>query len=120
VTHPLVWSTSISNVRHAVNPPVTSRPNPVAAGSLLAASIFSPGAVCVLDRNSGGLGWRRPLDGLGHSDVCVRGAALYAHSLHTLYAFELATGRPLWTFSPYGAAGAWLYSSAPVEHDRLF
>src|SRR5437870_13351511 len=89
------WRVRLRRVKHAVLPPFTSRPNPIAVGRRLFVSIFWPGAVLCLDRDSGGLIWRRRLVPFGGSHVFHAGALLYAKTPHTLYCLEPDTGRLL-------------------------
>ena len=55
-----VWRTQ-ANVNFAVLPPGNTRPNPLIADDKLFVSVFSPGAVCALERDTGRLMWRREL-----------------------------------------------------------
>src|SRR5437879_4198607 len=99
------WRVQLRRVRHAVLPSNTSRPNPVAVGARLFVSIFSPGAVLCLDRDSGGVIWRRRLAPFGGSHALHAESLLYAKTSHTLYCLDPDTGRLVWKFSPYGPEG---------------
>ena len=54
-----VWRTELPNTKHAVLPPHTNRPNPLIHKGKLYVSVFSPGAICALDRKTGQIQWRR-------------------------------------------------------------
>lgn len=54
------------------------------------ASVFSPAAVCALDRRTGKLVWRRKIPGLGGSTVHLVGGTLFAKTANTLYAMKYA------------------------------
>jgi len=47
-----VWRTELPDVKFAVLPPGNPRPNPLLADDKLFVSVFSPGAVCALERDT--------------------------------------------------------------------
>jgi hypothetical protein len=51
-----VWRKQLADVKFAVLPPANTRPNPLIADDKLFVSVFSPGAVCALERDTGRLG----------------------------------------------------------------
>lgn len=115
-----IWRVQIPRVKHAVLPSVTSRSNPLVVGRHLYVSIFSPGAVLCLDRESGSVIWRRRLVPFGGSHVLHTNSLLYAKTPHTLYCLEPDTGRLVWKFSPYGSEGETMYSAPSVKDGRVF
>ena len=84
---PTIWRTKLPHVEQAAMPPSNTRPNPLVVDDRLFASVFSPGAVCALDRNSGKLLWSRELSGLGGASVYSYHGRLFAKSSHTLDLF---------------------------------
>jgi hypothetical protein len=115
-----VWQHKLRSVEFAVRSPSTTQPNPLVDHALMFASIWSPGAVCALERATGRLIWRRPLHPLGHDSVCLSEGVLYAHALHTLYALDAASGEILWSWRPARAGGAPLHASPCIADGRLF
>ena len=115
-----IWRVKLRGVKHAVLPSSASRPNPLAVGRRLFLSIFSPGAVVCLDRDSGSIIWRRRLVPYGGSHVLYAKSLLYAKTPHTLYCLEPDTGQLVWKFSPAGAEGETMYSAPSVRDGRLF
>jgi outer membrane protein assembly factor BamB len=115
-----VWKTKLPDVEHGLLPSSIPRPNPMVVGSTLIVSIFSPGAVCALKRDSGLLIWRRQLEGLGSASVFYRAGKLFAKTAHTLYALRPENGCDLWSFCPYGTEHEWIYSYPAVRANRLF
>jgi hypothetical protein len=73
----VLWRRRLRGVEFAVRSPETSRPNPLAADSLLFASIWSPGAICALDRTTGRAVWRRPAGRFAYDSVCLVDGILY-------------------------------------------
>ena len=112
------WKTKLPNVRCAVLPASTTRPNPLVADDLLIASVFSPGAVCALGRRSGKLIWRRSIHTFGSASAYFANGTLFAMSDNTIHALDPKTGEVRWRFKPYDLPGEWIYS-APVVHRRL-
>src|SRR5204863_7797488 len=96
------------------------RPNPLVSGDMLFVSVFSPGAVCALDRGNGHLIWRKEIRKFGGSSASVQEGKLFAKSSHTLYSLDRDSGTTLWSFSPYGADGEWIYSSPTVHQGRVY
>jgi outer membrane protein assembly factor BamB len=115
-----VWQSKLPNVKGAVLPPSNNRPNPLVTDTAVFASIFAPGAVCALQRETGELLWRRELAGLGDAAVYKAGGILFAKTPHTLYAMDPDSGQILWTFCPYGTSGETMYSSPTVHGQSVF
>ena len=115
-----VWKTKLPGVEHALLPSSIPRPNPLVVGSRLFVSLFSPGGVCALERDTGTLIWHRPLLGLGSDSVFYAAGRLFARTAHTLYALAPKDGSDLWTFCPYGTEHEWIYSHPAIEGNRLF
>jgi len=89
-------------------------------GDLVFASLWAPGAVCAVSRESGELLWMRDLDSYASSSVFVHGGVLYATSVRTLYALDPKSGRTRWEFSPKRGSGEWIYSQPAVKAGRVF
>lgn len=115
-----IWCTQLPDVDWGILPPSTTRPNPCVAGERLFVSVFSPGAICALDRSTGNLVWRREMQSLGSEAVVFEGGLLFAKSSHTLYALDPSTGESRWEFCPYGDKGEWIYSHPVLNEGRLF
>lgn len=107
-------------MKHAVLPPVNNRPNPLVTEAVVYASVFSEGAVCALDRESGRLLWRKEIPKLGASSVHLARGTLRAKTAHTLFALEPQTGKTIWSFCPYGESGESIYSDPVIRGNRLF
>jgi outer membrane protein assembly factor BamB len=115
----ILWQRKLRGTEFAVRSAATSRPNPLALDSLLVASIWSPGAIVALDRETGRSVWRRPMLPLAHDTVCHADRVLYTHALHTLHALEAGSGRLLWSWQPV-AGEETLYASPTVGDGRVF
>lgn len=115
-----LWRVNLTEVKHAILPPSDDRPNPAVTNTTIIASIFSPGAVCALERNTGKLLWRTKIAGFGGSAVYCVGGKLFAKSSNTLYALDPESGIILWTFSPYGPSGETMYSSPTAHGQNIF
>lgn len=115
-----VWRTELPNTKHAVLPPHTNRPNPLIHKGKLYVSVFSPGAICALDRKTGQIQWRRELPHLGSDSVHLSQGKLFAKTANTLYALELKTGKAIWSFCPYGDSGETIYSHPTLQMNSLF
>ncbi|MGA7623693.1 MAG: PQQ-binding-like beta-propeller repeat protein [Candidatus Acidiferrales bacterium] len=115
-----VWKTKLPSVKHAILPPSNSRPNPRVTDSMVYVSVFSPGAVCALERRSGKLLWRKALPALVGAAVYLSGGKLFAKNAHTLYALEPESGELRWSFCPYGTAHERIYSSPTLYRNRVF
>ena len=115
-----VWRTKLPGVKHAILPPHDNRPNPLVADSMLYVSVFSPGAVCALNRKTGKLIWRKEIPKLAGSAVHLAGGKLFAKTAHTVYALEPNTGAVIWSFCPYGTSGEWIYSAPTVRGNSVF
>jgi outer membrane protein assembly factor BamB len=131
----ILWKTRIPGVTSAHPPDHSGRPNPVAAGDMLFASIFSPGEVVALDVRTGQIHWRQPIGrplphrscgsscptgGLAGGHVLPVGDAVYARTAQTLYCLDAASGSERWRFCPYGEDQEWIYSSPEVAGGRVF
>jgi hypothetical protein len=115
-----VWSTKLDNVKFAVSPPSNTRPNPLVADDRVYASIFAPGSICALDRESGKLLWRRDVGKFANASVYLHNGRLFAKSSNTLFALHPDSARILWSFSPYGTDGEIIYSSPTAIEDRVY
>jgi outer membrane protein assembly factor BamB len=115
-----LWRTKLPAVEHGVLPPTNNHPNPLVAGNMVYASIFSPGAVCALDRETGKLIWRRELPKLAAASAYLAGGKLFAKTAQTLYAMQPESGEILWSFCPYGESGERLYSSPTLYMNRVY
>jgi outer membrane protein assembly factor BamB len=115
-----IWRTKLPEVKHAILPPSNNRPNPLVANGLVFVSVFAPGAICALDRNTGVLVWRRELHKYAGAAVHAANGTLFAQSPTTLYALEPATGQTVWSFCPYGESGETMYSAPTVHENSVF
>lgn len=115
-----IWETDLPNTKLAILPPNDNRPNPLIIGSRLYVSVFSPGAVCALDRKTGKLLWRRELNALCGPSVCLHNGTLFAKTSNTLYAMDPRSGKEIWTFCPYGSESETIYSSPCVYRDHVY
>jgi PQQ-like domain len=115
-----VWRTKLPDVKFAVLPPGNTRPNPLIANDMLFVSVFSPGAVCALERDTGCLIWRRELGKFSGASVYFHERELLAHSAHTLYSLNSDSGEIRWSFCPYGPDGEWIYSSPTIYQGNLY
>lgn len=115
-----LWRHDIPGAKHAVLPPGTARPNPLALDNLVVASLFSPGMIYAVERSTGEPRWRFDTKGFGDSNVLCAGGVLYGKSANTLYALEPESARLLWTFCPYEKMSESIYSSPVVDGNRLF
>jgi outer membrane protein assembly factor BamB len=115
-----VWRTELPDVKFAVLPPGNTRPNPLIADDRLFVSIFSPGAVCALERDTGRLIWRRELAKFCGASVYLHDRKLFAKSSHTLYSLQPDSGEIRWSFCPYGTDGEWIYSSPTIYQGSVY
>lgn len=115
-----VWRTSLPDVKFAVLPPSNNRPNPLATQERLYVSVFSPGAICALERDRGRLIWRRKLRRFADASVSLYGGKLFAKTANTLFALHPDSGETLWSFCPYGSDGESIYSSPSASDDRVY
>jgi outer membrane protein assembly factor BamB len=115
-----VWRTQLPDVRFAILPSHDTRPNPLAADETLFVSVFSPGAICALDCRNGRVIWRKEISMFAGSSVSLQEGTVFAKSSHTLYSLNSESGATLWSFSPYGTDGEWIYSSPTVHEGRVY
>jgi outer membrane protein assembly factor BamB len=115
-----IWRTSLPKAEHAVLPPSNNRPNPLVTEAMVYASVFSPGAVCALERRTGKLVWRREIPNLGGSAVHLARGKLFAKTANTLFALQPETGKTIWSFCPYGDSGESLYSAPTIHRNSVF
>jgi outer membrane protein assembly factor BamB len=115
-----LWRATLANVKHAILPPSNDRPNPLVTDSMVVASIFSPGAVCALERKTGELLWRTEIPRFGGSSVYSVNDRFLAKSSHTLYSLDPVSGEILWTFCPCGPSGETMYSSPTAHGQSIF
>jgi hypothetical protein len=114
-----IWRTELPDVKFAVLPSHDTRPNPLVSDDTLFVSIFSPGAICALDRGNGRVIWRKEIPKFAGSSVLLQEGHLFAKSSHTLYSLDRESGATVWSFSPYGTSGEWVYSSPSVHQGRV-
>jgi hypothetical protein len=114
------WKTKLPGVKNAVLLSQTTRPNPLIAGNFIFASVWAPGTVCAVGRESGDLLWKRELDSYASASVLLHTRVLYASSARTLYALDPISGSIRWQFSPKPDPGEWIYSQPAVKAGRLF
>jgi hypothetical protein len=115
-----IWRTKLPKVKHGILPPSNDRPNPLVTDSMVITSIFSPGAVCALGRETGRLIWRKETSGLGDAAIYEGAGKFFAKTANTLYAMKPASGEILWTFCPYGTSHEWIYSAPTVHGHSVF
>ena len=115
-----IWKTKLPDIQFAVLPPFNDRPNPLATESRIYVSVFSPGAICALQRADGRLIWRRELPKFGSSSVYLEDRRLFAKTANTLFAMDPDAGEILWSFSPYGREGESIYSSPSSGEGRVY
>jgi outer membrane protein assembly factor BamB len=115
-----VWRTRLPKVEFAALPASNNRPNPLVTEDMVYASVFSPGAVIALDRQTGKLIWRRDILKFGGSAVHLSQGKLLAQTANTVHALEPETGNTIWSFSPYGNSGETLYSQPTIYGDSVF
>jgi outer membrane protein assembly factor BamB len=114
-----VWKHVLPDTRSALLPPHTAHPNPLVIGDGVGASVFSPGAVCLLDKASGQMRSTHKLDAFGGSCVTYAGGRIYAKSSRTVYCLDAASGQEYWKFSP-GAGRETVYSFPTFHRDRVY
>lgn len=116
----VIWQTKLPNVQFALLPPSDTRPNPIADAEKVYVSIFSPGAVCALERHSGRVLWRREIKGLAGAAIHLAAQRVFAKSPNTLLCMNPRTGETLWSFSPHGLERETMYSAPTIYGDKLF
>ena len=116
----LLWKTKLPNVECAVLPASTTRPNPLVVGDLVVVSVFSPGAICALDKKSGNLVWRKSLLPFASEAVYSAGGSLFASTSQSIFALDPRNGATRWEFKPYERPGEWIYSRPVVHRGLLF
>jgi len=116
-----IWRTKLPETNHAILPPRNNRPNPLVTEDMVYASVFSPGAVCALERQTGRLVWRREIPGLAASSVHLAQRKLLAQTSNTVYGLEPETGETIWSFCPYGEdSGESIYSQPTLHRNSVF
>lgn len=116
----IVWTTKLPDVTFAVLPPSNTRPNPLATEDRLYVSVFSPGAVCALERDGGKLIWRKELPKFGNASVYLHNEKLFSKTANALFALDPDSGEALWSFCPYGTDGESIYSSPLAHANRVY
>jgi outer membrane protein assembly factor BamB len=112
--------TKLPQAQHAVNPPTNDRPNPLVTEAMIYVSVFSPGAVHALERNTGKIVWSREIPKFGGSAAHLAKGRLFVQTANTVHALEPETGKPIWSFCPYGDSGESIYSSPTIYGDSVF
>jgi outer membrane protein assembly factor BamB len=115
-----IWKTNLPNAKHTVLPPSNGRPNPLVAGTMVYVSVFSPGAIYALDRQTGKLVWHREIPKFAGSAVHLADGKLFAKTANTLLALKPETGETIWSFCPYGESGETIYSHPAVYRNSIF
>ncbi|MEE9128946.1 MAG: PQQ-binding-like beta-propeller repeat protein [Phycisphaerales bacterium] len=116
----LVWRYELAETASVALPPNGVNPNPLVVRDIVIASVFSPGEIVAVARETGGELWNLHLQELGSSHVSFADGVLYAKTSRTLYALKLDSGEVIWKWTPYDVEGEWVYSSPTLEGDRLF
>src|SRR2546428_7061010 len=93
-----IWKHELPDTRSAVLPPNTQNPNPLVIADSVVASVFSPGAICSVDKESGRLQWVHRLDGYGGAGVSPARGRVLAESKRTRHLPAAAAGRPRLAF----------------------
>src|SRR2546427_9422216 len=88
-----IWKHELPDTRSAVLPPNTQNPNPLVIADSVVASVFSPGAICSVDKESGRLQWVHRLDGYGGTGVFRPGGRVVGKCRAAGYPPRLACGR---------------------------
>src|SRR5215472_2387598 len=115
-----IWRTKLPQVQHAVLPPSDNRPNPLVTDTMVYVSVFSPGAVHALERQTGKIVWHREIPKFGGSAVHLAEGKLFAKTANTLFALEPETGKTLWSFCPYGDSGESIYSGPMLYRNHVY
>lgn len=116
----LLWKTKLPKVECPVLLASTTRPNPLVVGDLVVVSVFSPGAICALDKKSGTLVWRRPLPPFLTEGVCAAGGSLFSTTSRSVLSLDPGNGAVRWEFKPYEQPKEWIYSQPVVHRGLLF
>jgi len=115
-----VWRYALPTSRTAVNPPHTQHPNPLVIGDSVVASVFSPGTICSVDRESGRARWSYEVDGYAGAQVVHADGRIFAKSSRTLYCLDSARGTLHWSFSPIEKGRETIYSAPTYHRGRVF
>jgi outer membrane protein assembly factor BamB len=116
----LLWKIRIPEVKHALLPLSSERPNPRMCNGLLFASTFSPAFFVAVDQHNGRVKWRREVPGFGGASVEIADGILYAKTAHTLYALKPDTGEVVWQFAPCPEPGEFIYGDPVVKDGRVY
>src|SRR2546427_5346552 len=99
-----IWKHELPDTRSAVLPPNTQNPNPLVIADSVVASVFSPGAICSVDKESGRLQWVHRLDGYGGACFFPPRGRVFAEKKPSLFFLSVGAGQPhLGVFSPSSA-----------------
>jgi outer membrane protein assembly factor BamB len=115
-----VWKHAVPISNTAVLPPHTHHPNPLVIGDSVVASVFSPGTICSVDRESGQPRWSYKVDGYAGAQVVHADGRIFAKSSKTLYCLDNADGVPHWSFSPLPQGRETMYSAPTYHRGRVF
>src|SRR5437667_10843739 len=91
-----IWKHELPDTRSAVLPPNAQNPNPLVIADSVVASVFSPGAICSVDKESGRLQWVHRLDGYGGGWLSDARGARYAGIRRGVYCRDASCGQPCW------------------------
>jgi outer membrane protein assembly factor BamB len=115
-----IWKTRLPEVQFAELPPGNDRPNPLVSRDRVFVSVFSPGAICALDRNNGKLVWRRKLGKFAGASVYLSEGKLFAKTSNSIFVLHPDSGEVLWSFCPYRNVNESIYSSPSVCDGRAY
>src|SRR2546426_5756248 len=100
-----IWKHELPDTRSAVLPPNTQNPNPLVIADSVVASVFSPGAICSVDKESGRLQWVHRLDGYGGACLSPPRGGDYSKTKRTAHLLSSGAGAPQFQFFPPSSCG---------------
>src|SRR5262245_54981645 len=93
----LTWRKTILNVHSAVGVVLSSRLNSIVVGSVVVASIYDPGQVIGLSRETGDILWCHNFDIPSDGGIAVRGSIVLVRTIEQLHALDSSKGTVLWS-----------------------
>jgi outer membrane protein assembly factor BamB len=90
------------------------------AGSLVFASILSPGQIGAFEIETGQNVWTVALDQFAQQSVLLAGGQVFAASVQSLFALDPSTGRVLWNYLPYPGSREPFYSPPVHRQGRIY